>query len=127
MTTVDVAPNFWRVIAAANRDDQKLRVQLAAMSREELIRFYRDYIELAGTLREPPYAKPGASDDASEDLSWWVVAQGEAVYRRILDHPPQMPHALPKDRAGLGFMSQIGNVFHERFSEELTEVDLGQV
>jgi hypothetical protein len=124
---VDVAPNFWPVIAAANRDDGKLRAQLAALSRDELIRFYRDYIELAGVLREPPYARPGASDDASEDISWWVVAQGEAVYRRILGDPAQTPHALPKDRAGLGFMSQIGNVFHERFGEELTEVDLGQV
>jgi hypothetical protein len=69
----------------------------------------------------------GASSDASEDIAWWVFAQGEETYQKILTNPMLTPHTLPEDRAGLGFMSQIGNLFYERCGEELTEIDLGVV
>lgn len=126
-TPDDVAANFWSVVRDADRDDQKLRALLSRMSRAEMIRFYRDYINAAGELREPPYAAPGSSSDAAEDIAWWVVAQGQDFYRQIYEHPEQTPRTLPRDRRGLGFMSQIGNVFYERFGEELTEVDLDEV
>ena len=127
-TTPDsVAGNFWPLLRQADRDDGRLRELLAELSRAELIRFYRDYVQLAGELREPPYAAAESSQDAAEDIAWWVVAQGEQTYRRIYDHPEQTPTQLPRDRAGLGFISQLGDVFFERFGEELTSVDLGQV
>ena len=69
----------------------------------------------------------GAKNHPPGVISWWVVAQGEASYSKIFNNPGLTPHVLPKDRAGLGFMSQIGTVFHDRFGEELTDVDLGQV
>ena len=126
-TPDDVASNFWPVIREADRDNQKLRTLLTRMTREEMIRFYRDYVDAAGELRGPPYAAQDSSSDAAEDIAWWVVSQGQDLYRQVYEHPEQIPRALPRDRRGLGFMSQIGNVFHERFGQELTDVDLNEV
>lgn len=101
-TPKQLSPEFWHTIHEARRSRDGLCPLLHEMTRDQLYEFYRQYEEVHTALLDPEYFKPGVSEDDVADIAMWVIAQGEATYRDIHDHPCKMPSELPTEE-GLGF------------------------
>lgn len=75
---------WWRLIASAFPSPQALREALAALSREELLELGVFVFEATHAVREPWRGPRGMSEDDTEDLTAFVVAQGEACWREAV-------------------------------------------
>jgi hypothetical protein len=115
----DIVPeDFWTVIEDARQDPKRFRKTLNTMNREQINSFYWTYEELANRLRTDrylPYVHPDLSEDGLAELANWVVAQGKTYYRRILDHPDQIP---PK-KNDAGLLSQVVHEYEQRFNDDV--------
>ncbi len=118
-TIADTVPDeFWASIEQAHQDPNRFRKMLGTMNRGAMIRFYWTYEELANQLRTEryfPHVHPDLSEDGLAELANWVVAQGKAYYREILDHPEQIPPK--KDDAGL--LSEVVEEYEQRFKDDI--------
>ncbi len=117
MTTAE----FWAIIDGAGRDASKLRAALEELSREDLLSFYREYMGFARELREPPFKNENTNHQ--EELTWYVVGQGKAAYDAVIAHPETFPTKIGRDGAR-NFVSDIVDVYAERFDEEIMEADM---
>ena len=120
-TPQDLSPEFWETIAKAAGSREKLRPLLEQMSREEIYEFYREYEAARTALHDPEYLKAHVSEDDIDDIAMWVIAQGQATYQDIHDHPDKTPAELPGDE-GLGFNDLAARVFEDRFGKNLFDL-----
>lgn len=115
----DIVPEeFWTIIEKAHQDSRRFREALKEMDRQQIIYLYWTYEELANHLRNErylPYVHPDLSEDGLAELANWVVAQGKAYYRNILDHPDLIPSR--KNDAGL--LSETLKEYQERYNDDL--------
>jgi len=116
---VDAVPKeFWATIKKAAQDPDRFRNLLQKMNQGQIIRFYWTYEELASRIttdRHLAYVHPNLSEDELDELANWVVAQGKAYYRKILDQPDQIP--LKKNDVGL--LIAVVEEYKQRFNEDI--------
>ena len=115
---------FWRVIARAERDRNKLTTLMESMGREEITRFDHQFVEAARALTDSQFIEQmgDVSEDDVRDVADWVVSQGKDYYTRVLNHPEQMPPEVPQG-GGSSFSSVADNVFWNRFGAPIPPVD----
>ncbi|WOJ90442.1 DUF4240 domain-containing protein [Methylocapsa polymorpha] len=115
----DIVPEgFWALIEGANQDTKRFREMLKTMNREQINHFYWTYEELANRIRAErysPYVAPGLSEDGLAELANWVVAQGKAYYRKILDHP----ELIPPKKNDAGLLSEVVKEYEQRFKGDV--------
>jgi hypothetical protein len=118
-TFADIVPEqFWKIIEEAKQDRKRFRDMLKKMNRAAIIDFYWTYEELANQLRTErywPHVDPDLSEDGLAELANWVVAQGKAYYRNILDYP----NAIPPKKNDAGLLSEVVEEFEERFNDDI--------
>lgn len=86
---------FWDIIHQANKDREKLRIILTALSKEQIVLFQDIFVELSVELQDEPYTDYMAeSEDGMEDVSYWVVSTGKEYYSNILDNPSSIPYSV---------------------------------
>jgi len=91
-------PAFWRMVDMARERPDALGQAVAGLDRRELVELHSAYRDAAELLLEPDYlehASQDLSEDGIDELVTWIVAQGEAYYRKVLAEPSSMP-----ERAG---------------------------
>lgn len=115
----DEAPEeFWALIEASRQDPIRFRELLKPMQRDEMVRFCWTYEELAIHLRTERHLRHAAkslSEDAMAELANWVVAQGKARYREVLEHPER----IPPRHDDSGFLSQLVEEYEMRHGDDL--------
>jgi hypothetical protein len=123
MTDVDpeVTDWFWDIIERADRSQEKLRRLLMELSRAEIERFQKEFVEAAIVFGEPPYidfVDPDETEDDVETIGHWIVSQGKTRFIEILDNPELMPkHVDFRDPEILNGVAY--GVYGDRFGEEL--------
>lgn len=113
--------HFWSIIDKAHRNAAALRPLLEAMSREELLQFWRDFERISSDLLEEPWVI--RRTDAAQDVTWWIIGMGKAFYDDIVAHPARFPKEVGPAPVGRGFGGMISRVYFERFDEEIMEAD----
>lgn len=111
----DLVPeDFWTIIEKSAQDPKRFREALKTMNRGQVVRFYWTYEELANHLRTErywPHVDPDLSEDGLAELANWVVAQGKAYYRKILDDPA----SIPRKRNDAGLLSELVEEYEQRY------------
>ena len=74
---------YWMIIDHAFPSPAELRRSLAALPREELLSFATYVFQAAHDVREPWRGPFGLSEDGTEDLTAFVVSQGETYWREL--------------------------------------------
>lgn len=92
-----VSDEFWQIIAEAKNDAIALSVILEKQTSEELRHFYTEFQWVASQLQSSPFNEfvaaehededDGFSEDAMEDVAYWVVSQGKAFYSDVWNNP----------------------------------------
>lgn len=93
-TAEQPAAGFWRMVDLAREDPDAFDAAIAELGKAEMVELYWTYRDATEPLREPEYldrVSHDLSEDGIDDLVTWIVAQGEAYYRRILAEPGLMP------------------------------------
>lgn len=80
---------FWAVIQRADKNPAKLHDSLTRLSTDEVYRFALEFMLAASYVRGEPFAKhlDYRSEDHVDDMSFWVVSQGQEFYLEVCDHP----------------------------------------
>jgi Protein of unknown function (DUF4240) len=85
---------FWSHLDKANKNCEALKEILYSFTLEEIFAFHREFTLACYILQDDrylPYRE--LSDDAAQDIVWWVVSQGKDFYFKALEHP----EIIPKD------------------------------
>jgi hypothetical protein len=120
MSRVDITDWFWNLVDSASGSSQRLRGQLAPMSKDDIRRFQLQFVEAAGRLKDSPYRDfmdSGSSEDGIADIVNWVVSQGHDYYSEVIRSPAKLPSRLEGDEDDL--YGVAASVYWDRFGEEL--------
>src|SRR5688572_17986901 len=91
---LEIAPRFWELINESGANPQKLRTLLAALDREDLIRFAIEFDYAVNDLVSQCVEEKGDTYH-EEDAAGWVVSQGVRQYAKVFDHPEEFPDEVP--------------------------------
>jgi hypothetical protein len=95
--TIDTVPQaFWDRIENAGGDVRKFKESLAALAQDELREMVAQYDGLSKTLvvsglRRFPEDVREEPTQTLEEIANWVITQGRAFYRDVLEHPEKFP------------------------------------
>lgn len=87
-------PAFWRAVDQAREDPAAFKTYVGDLRQRELVELHSAYRDASEPLMEPEYLDhldEDLSEDSVDELVTWVVSQGEAYYRSVLEDPASMP------------------------------------
>lgn len=115
----EVSDWFWNLVGRADGSEGKLRDLLAALSRDDLIRFAREFELAAVELTCEPFTRYmiGQSEDGIEDIARWIVSQGREAYEHVIARPELTPAEVPSEPSSLHGVAQ--SVFDSRYDEAM--------
>lgn len=115
----EISDWFWTLIERSDGSRAKLSEVLSDLTKEDLIRFAREFEEAAVELTGEPYTDymKGQSDDDVEDVARWIVSRGRETYRSVIERPELTPHEVPANPPTLHGVAQA--VFHSRYQDAM--------
>jgi hypothetical protein len=121
LSPLEVSTDFWAIIDKANRERAKMALILELMTREEIISFHNQFLNLATAILGQEYIQymdPGTSEDGADDVTRWIVGQGRDYYLDIYEHPQKTPASVePHSKQQVYY--EIPRVFFRRFEEDI--------
>ena len=121
-----IAEELWEIVELARQDfDQCIEV-IKSLDRKSLIRLYWNYISVQANFLYEPYRIEDYSDGLNDDIGHWIVKQGKEFCNRVLNDPRLVPRLEDLDgnfHAGPRIVSQISNVYEERYNRRVPHVD----
>jgi hypothetical protein len=107
---------LWSLIEESRGSKKRLKRLLSSKPRGVLITFHKEFQRAIGNLGMHLEA-PGSAD-MQKDIFSHVVSRGADFYDEVLAHPERLPQDVgPR---GVDFYGVAGEVFWERFQEEIT-------
>jgi hypothetical protein len=129
MPTPRFSPWFWPLIESLDNNEVKMRKAFRAMSKRQLIAFFRQFRIARGEVN--PQSRSDmplreVSEDALKDFAAWVVSQGREFYDEVRTNPAAVEDYWDQftafERKYRHFREPdgiAGQVFYERFEEEI--------
>lgn len=109
---LEIAADFWEMIATANRSQKRLRTLLMSVDQDELVRFHNEFEYMVSDLVDHVGAHDGDAFH-EEDVAGWVVSQGITHFAQVWDNPAKFPDDVPSRRASLKGIAYV--VWEQRF------------
>lgn len=110
---------FWDIVHRAEKSRPKLRELLTNMTKEEVYRFQKEFVEASVELQTEPFIDYMAeSEDGVEDVSHWVVSQGKSYYLRVWSRPEIVPAEVEENDPEILY-GVAAEVYRERFGESI--------
>ena len=119
----DISAEFWEIVQRADKDHAKLAEILTGLPDDQLYCFALEYLDAASLLQGSPYIdyyRPGQpkSEDGIEDMTYWVVRQGQAFYETVWHHPEAVAAYEAASLAHeFGFQGIAEGILEERVGE----------
>jgi hypothetical protein len=121
----EIPGDFWRIIDSAGCNSERLTQLLESMDEEDLLRFCWNYEEAVGQIATLYHELTDFSEDTSEDICRWVVAQGEVAFTRVWDNAEDLisSEATPYGRvqADPGLFDSALHCFEARFGKHVPQ------
>ena len=113
---------FWSLVDLGRKDKDAFVERLNSLDRRELIRFvwmFEDFASELGNERYSQHTNASFSEDSLDDLWEEVVGRGRAFYEDVIANPEKMPADIDHSDPSHMMRYEAGNVFHERYGEEI--------
>ncbi|MDF2477099.1 MAG: ferredoxin [Sphingobacterium sp.] len=95
MDHIQTSEWFWSIIKKADRNKEKLKEILSSFTKEEVIRFQENFMEVSVELQDKPYTDyMEESEDGVEDIANWVVSNGLDLYLSVTENPKKIPYSV---------------------------------
>jgi hypothetical protein len=111
---------FWELIEVGKNDVDELQQRLEDLPEEELVDFYWRLEERAADLqgeRFQEHMDEGLSEDSIDDLTAWVVRQGEDFFEDVNADPSEMPSELPKGGGKESYTGRVAKLYRKRYGK----------
>jgi hypothetical protein len=117
---LDIAPRFWQLVGEGKRNRERMEAILRGLSREDLIRFHREYRNAEQYMDERLDDFENLPSYFDIDAVGWIVSQGRAFYETIYNDPKKLLRVKEED---IDFTCHFGGsavgVYEERFGENI--------
>jgi len=111
---------FWELIEAGKKDVDKLQKQIEELPEPELVDFYWRLEERAADLQGERFQKhmdEDLSEDSIDDLTAWVVRQGEDYFEDVNADPSEIPSEVPEGGARESYTGRIVKLYRQRYDK----------
>ena len=110
---------FWDIVSRADKSRPKLRELLTNMTKEEVYRFQKEFVEASVELQTEPFTDYMAeSEDGAEDVSHWVVSRGKSYYLQVWSSPEMIAAEVEESDPEILY-GVAADVYRERFGEPI--------
>ncbi len=129
--TLDEIPEdrFWEFIEVARQDEERFYRVIKEMNREELIDFYVFYEMAISPLKDQAYSRilsiniPSLSEQDLDEISKWIVVQGQKYYAEVFEHPELIPSNINDRSLALRLLNSVMKEYEERYGESILEAE----
>lgn len=110
---------FWDIVHRAQKSRQQLKRMLMDMTKEEIHRFQKEFVEASVELQTDPFTDYMVeSEDGAEDVSHWVVSQGKPFYLEVWSRPEMIAAEVEESDPEILY-GVAAEVYLERFGEPI--------